>query len=95
MLWAGQHPSTPVIHIHLRSPTRNSYLGGKAWATTLWRELRRQLPSLNLLHLTPQPTTLDQLLNSMRTNRVGTPKDAHVQVYPTTHLLYTPPPTAT
>ena len=28
----------------------------------------------------------------MRTNSVGKPKDAHVQVYPTTNLVYTPPP---
>ena len=32
-----------------------------------------------------------ELLNSMRTNPVGKPKDAHVQVYPTTNLVYTPP----
>ena len=73
--WAASlDPSPDVIHIDLRSPTRNSYLGGRAWATTLWRELRRQLPSLKFLHLTPQPATLDQLLNSMRTNPVGKPK---------------------
>ena len=28
----------------------------------------------------------------MRTNPVGKPKDAHVQVYPTTNLVHTPPP---
>ena len=27
----------------------------------------------------------------MRTNPVGKPKDAHVQVYPTSNLVYTPP----
>ena len=91
--WATSlDPSPDMIHIDLRSPTRISYIGGKAWATTLWRELRRQLPSLKFLHLTPRPATLDQLLNSMRTNPVGKPKDAHVQVYPTTNLVYTPPP---
>ena len=49
MFWARQHPSTPppdVIHMDLRNPTRNCYLGGRPWARTLWRELRRQLPSL-------------------------------------------------
>ena len=44
---ASLDPSPEVIHIDLRSPTRNSYLGGKACSTTLWRELRTQLPSLN------------------------------------------------
>ena len=75
----------------MRSPTRKSYLGGRGWATTLWRELRRQLPSLKFLHLTPLPSSVDQLLNSMRTNPVGKPKDAHVQVYLTTNLVHTPP----
>ena len=28
----------------------------------------------------------------MRTNPVGKPKDAHVQVYPTTNIVHTPPP---
>ena len=75
VLAASLDPSPDVIHIDLRSPTRNSYLGGRGWATTLWRELRRQLPSLKFLHLTPLPSSLDQLLNSMRTNPVGKPKD--------------------
>ena len=70
--WAASlDPSPEVIHIHLRSPTRNSYPGGRGWATTLWKELRRQLPSLKFLHLTPLPSSLDQLLNSMRGNPVG------------------------
>ena len=91
--WATSlDPSPEVVHIHLRSPTRNSYLGGRGWATMLWRELRRQLPSFKSLHLTPLPSSVDQLLNSMRTNPVGKPKDAHVQVYPTTNLVHTPPP---
>ena len=91
--WAASlDPSPEVIHIDMRSPTRNSYLGGRGWATTLWRELRHQLPSLKFLHLTPLPSSVDQLLNSMRTNPVGKPKDAHVQVYPTTNLVHTPPP---
>ena len=91
--WAASlDPSPDVIHIDMRSPSRNSYLGGRGWATTLWRELRRQLPSLKFLHLTPLPSSVDQLLNSMRTNPVGKPKDAHVQVYPTTNLVHTPPP---
>ena len=89
---ASLDPSPEVIHIDMRSPTRNSYLGGRRWATTLWRELRRQLPSLKFLHLTPLPSSVDQLRNSMRTNPVGKPKDAHVQVYPTTNLVHTSPP---
>ena len=84
---ASLDPSPDVIHIDLRSPTRNSYLGRKAWATTLWREFCRQLLSLKYLHLTPQRATLDQLLSSMCTNPVGKPKDAHVQVYPATNLV--------
>ena len=90
--WAASlDPSPDVIHIDMRSPTRNSYLGGRGWATTLWRELRHQLPTLKFLHLTPLPSSVDQLLNSMRNNPVGKPKDAHVQVYPTTNLVHTPP----
>ena len=90
--WAASlDPSPDVIHIDMRSPTHNSYLGGRGWATTLWRELRRQLPSLKFLHLTPLPSSVDQLLNLMRTNPVGKPKDAHVQVYPTTNLVHPPP----
>ena len=86
--WAASlDPSPEVIHIDMRSPTRNSYLGGRGWATTLWRELRRQLPSLKFLHLTPLPSSVDQLLNSMRTNPVGKPKDAHVQCIPITVTL--------
>ena len=89
--WAASlDPSPEVIHIDLRSPSHNSYLGGRGWATTLWRELRRQLPFPEFLHLTPLPSSLDELLNSMRTNHVGKPKDAHVQVYPTTNLVHTP-----
>ena len=90
--WAASlDPFPDVIHIDTRSPTRNSYLGGRGWATTLWRELRHQLPTLKFLHLTPLPSSVDQLLNSMRNNPVGKPKDAHVQVYPTTNLVHTPP----
>ena len=87
---ASLDPSPDVIHIDLRSPTRNSYSGGRGWATTLWRDPRRRLPSFKFVHLTPQHATLDQLFNSMRTNPVGKPKDAHVQVNPTTNLVYTP-----
>ena len=77
--WAASlDPSPEVIHIDLRISSRDSYLGGKAWSTNLWRKLRFRLPSLKLLHLNPQPATIDQLLNSMRTNQVGKPKDAHV-----------------
>ena len=90
--WAASlDPSPEVIHIDMRSPTRNSYLGGRGRATTPWKELRRQLPFLKFLHLTPLPSSVDQLLNSMRTNPVGKPKDAHVQVYPTL-TSSTPPP---
>ena len=46
--WAASlDPSPHVIHMDLRSPTCNSYLGGRAWATTLWRELRCQPPPPN------------------------------------------------
>ena len=81
MGWAASlDPSPEVIHIDMRSPTRNSYLGGGGWATTLWRELRRQLPSLKFLHLTPLLSSVDQLLNSMRTNPVGKPAGWYRQV---------------
>ena len=90
--WAASlDPSPNVIHIDLCSPIRDSYFGEEARAKILWRELRRQLPSLKFLHLTPQPATLYQLLNSVRTNPVRKPTDAHVQVYPTTNLVYTSP----
>ena len=40
--WAASlSPAPHVIHIDLRTPTCNSYLWGNAWATELWRELRR------------------------------------------------------
>ena len=46
--WAASlDPSSDVIHIDMRSPTRNSYLGGRGWATTLWRELRHHSPPSN------------------------------------------------
>ena len=77
-----------VIQIDLRSPSRNSYMGWKAWSTNLWRQLRFRVPSLRFLHLLPQPATMAQLLNAMRTNPVGWPK-AHVQVYP--NRVHTPP----
>ena len=57
---ASLDPSPEVIHIDMRSPTRNSYLGGRGWATTLSRELRRQLPSLinKFPYLTPSLAVL-------------------------------------
>ena len=64
----------------------------QAWSTNLWRELGFRVPPLRFLYLVPQPATMDQLLNAMRTNPVGKPKDTHVQVYPTTNLMHTPPP---
>ena len=92
LAWAASlDPSPKVNHIDLRSPLRNSYLGGKARSTNLWRELRYRVPSLRFLHILPQPATMDQLSNAMRTNPLGKPKEAHVQVYPTTNLVYTPP----
>ena len=95
MGWAASlDPSPEVIHIDLRSPSRNSYLGGRGWATTLWRELRRQLPSLKFLHMTPLPSSLDQLLNCMRTNPVGKPKDPPSRCTPPLTSCI-PPPTAT
>ena len=44
---ASLDPSPEVIHIDMRSPTRNSYLGGRGWATTLWRECAANSPPLN------------------------------------------------
>ena len=86
-------PAPKVIHIDLRSPSRNSYLGGKAWSTELWRELHFRVPSLRFLHLLPTLPTMDQLLNAMRTTPVGKTidKDAHIQVYPATNLVHYPP----
>ena len=80
-----------AIHIDLRSPSRNSYIVGKAWSTHLWRELHFRVPSLRFLHHLPVPTTMDQLLNAMGTNQVGKTKDTHTHVYPTTNLVRTPP----
>ena len=94
--WAASLDPTPeVIHIDLCSPSRNSYLGRKAPTPNLWRELHFQVGWVLFLHFRPQPASMDQLLNAMRTNAVGKPKDAHVQVYPTTNLVYPPPPIAT
>ena len=79
--WAvSLNPAPEVIHLDLRSPSRNSYMGAKARSTNLWRELRFRVPSLRFLHILPQPATMDQLLNQMRTNPVDSekPKDAHV-----------------
>ena len=88
--WAASlDPSPEVIQIDVCSLTRNFYLGGRVWATTLWRELRRQITSLKFLHLTPLPSSVDQLLNSMRTNPLGRPKDTHMQRYPTTNQVHT------
>ena len=90
--WAASPaPSPDVFHIDLRSRSRNSYLGGKPWATNLCRELCFPLRPLKLLHLPPQPSTIEELLNSMRTNPVGKPKDTHVHVYPTTLSRCSPP----
>ena len=91
---ASLDPSPEVIHIDLRSPTSNSYLGGKAWSTTLWREVRSQLPPLKFLHRTPQPATIDQLLNSMRTSRWGSPRTPTSRCTPSLTLCI-PPPIAT
>ena len=91
-LAASLDPTPEVIHVALRGPSRNSYLGGKAWSTNLRREVRFQVRSVRFLHLLPQPATMDQLLNAMGTHPVGNPKDAHVQVYPTTNLVQPPPP---
>ena len=91
--WAASlDPTLEVIHINLRSTSHNSYFGGKAWSMNVWRELRLRVLCVRFLHLLPQPATMDQLLNAMRTNRVGKPKDAHIQVYPTTDLVHPPPP---
>ena len=46
--WAASlDPSPDVIHIDMRSPTRNSYLGGRGWATTLWRDCATNSPPSN------------------------------------------------
>ena len=91
--WAASlNPSSKVIHIDLHSLLRNSYMGEKASSTNLWRELHFWVPSLHFLHLLCQPATMDQLLNAMRTNPVGKPKDAHAEVYPTSNLVHTPAP---
>ena len=42
--WAASlNPSPEVIHLDPRSPSRNSYMGEKAWSTNLWRELLNQM----------------------------------------------------
>ena len=77
--WAAfVDPAPEVIHIDLRSSSRNSYLGGKAWSKEFWRELRFRVPSLRFMHLLPTPATMDPLLNAMCTDPVGKTKDAHV-----------------
>ena len=54
--WAASlFPAPHVIHIDLRTPTCNSYFGGKAWATELWREPRRRVPSLHFCTFFPPP----------------------------------------
>ena len=93
MAWAASpDPAPEVIHIDLRSPLRNSYFGGKASSSNLWRKLRLRVPSLLVLHLLPLPATMDQFLNAMRTTPVRKPKDTHAQMYPTTNLVHTLPP---
>ena len=63
MAWAASpEPSHKVTHIYFRSPSRNSYLGGKAWSTYLWRELRLQVLCLCFLYLTTQPNQLSECL---------------------------------
>ena len=52
--------------------------GGGGGSRTGTEETSPPCPSLKSLHLTPQSSTIDQLLNSMRTIPVGKPKDAHV-----------------
>ena len=40
VVWAASlNPAPEVIHLDLHSPSRNSYPGGMAWSTNLWREL--------------------------------------------------------
>ena len=85
-------PGPKVVHIDLRRPSRNFYLGGRAWSTNVLRELRLWVPYLRSLHLLPFPATMDQLLIAMRTKPVGKPNDAHVQVYTTSNLVPYPLP---
>ena len=73
MLPSPQHHPPPVPPTGTPPPPMDEGLGH-----TSWRELRRQPPPLKFLHPTPLLSSVDQLLNSMRTNPVGKPKDAHV-----------------
>ena len=75
--WAASLALAPeVVHIDLRSPLRNSCLGG----TEPWRQLQHRVPSVRFLHFLPSPATVEQLLRGMSTNMMGEPKDAHVQL---------------
>ena len=47
---ASLDPTAEVIHVDLRVPSRNSYLGGKAWSTNLRRELLAQCQALPVAH---------------------------------------------
>ena len=92
--WAASPPppGPHVIHINLRSPTRNAYFGGKAWSINLWRALHQDVPSVRMMRLHPTLDTDDNLLGPMQSNPVGKSKDAHVQVYPTHDLVEPPAP---
>ena len=61
--WAASlDPAPEVVHIDLRSPSHNSFLGGKAWSTRLWRELRFRVASFHFLQLLPLPANMDQIV---------------------------------
>ena len=82
-----------VIHLDLRRPSCYLFLRGKGVVHKFVEgtPLPGSLPSF-FLHSLPKPATMHQLLNQMRTNPLGKPKDAHVLVYPTTNPVHTPPP---
>ena len=92
MAWAAAvDPAPEVIHIHLRSPSRNSYLGGQAWSTHLWKKLRFRVPSLRFLHLLNLPATTDQLLNAMCLTRWGSPRTSTSRCTPSLTRCIPPP----
>ena len=90
-LVASLDPAPKVIHIDLRSPSRNSYIGGKATSMHVWRELRFRVPSFRFLHLVPLPATMDLLLNAMRT-KPGRPRTPTSRSTPPLTWSIPPPP---
>ena len=87
---ASEDPAPEVIHIDVRSPSRNSYLGGKAWSTRLWRPLRFRVPSLRFLHFLPLTATMHQLCVLTQGGRPRTPTSRATP--PLTWCIPPPPP---